>query len=254
VERLLLLILGRTEMPRRRSQPASILALILAAAAFLLLRYFHKPPPPYTCGVHCGTERWRIKTIFDNDAKQINFMPRHTTISELMAMHAPEVLSDDRNAAEKQVYSVEAVLLGWKQETAEHGDHDFHLVLADPNDVSRTMIAEVPSAECQGACSSLQGQHFAEVRQALTAQFAEPEAHFRRFPHAWVVRVEGVGFFDVFHQQIGVAENCMELHPLLKVEFVRQLNPAFELPRRIEPPANHRCGHLDSEGRFADEE
>jgi hypothetical protein len=98
-------------MPRRRSQPPAILVIILAIAAFLLLRYFHKPPPPYTCGVHCGTERWRIKTIFDNDAKQINFMPRHTTVSELAAMRAPEVLSDDRNAAEKQVYSVEAVLL-----------------------------------------------------------------------------------------------------------------------------------------------
>jgi hypothetical protein len=241
-------------MPRRRSQPPAILAIILAAAAFLFLRYFHKPPPPYTCGVHCGTERWRIKTIFDNDAKQINFMPRHATISELTTMRAPEVLSDERADGEKQVYSVEAVLLGWKQETAEHGDRDFHLVLADPDDVTRTMIAEVPSAECQGACSSLQTQHFAEVRQALTVQLSEPEPHFRRFPHAWVVRVEGVGFFDVFHQQIGVAKNCMELHPLLKVEFVRQLSPAFQLPHHIEPPANHRCGQLDREGRFADEE
>jgi len=241
-------------MPRRSSQPPAILVIILAVAAFVLLRYFHKPPPPYTCGVHCGTERWRIKTIFDNDAKKINFMPRHTTISELVAMRAPETLSDERADAEKQVYSVEAVLLGWKQETAEHGDRDFHLVLADPSDVTRTLIAEVPSAECQGACSSLQAQHFAEVRQVLTAELSEPEAHFRRFPHAWVVRVEGVGFFDVFHQQIGVAENCMELHPLLKVEFVRQLSPAFPLPRRIEPPANHHCGHLDREGRFADEE
>jgi len=169
-------------------------------------------------------------------------------------MRAPETLSDERADAEKQVYSVEAVLLGWKQETAEHGDRDFHLVLADTNDVTRTMIAEVPSAECQGACSSLQAQPFAEVRQILTAQLSEPEAHFRRFPHAWIVRVEGVGFFDVFHQQIGVAENCMELHPLLKIEFVRQLNPAFPLPRRIEPPTNHHCGRLDREGRFADEE
>jgi hypothetical protein len=242
------------QMPRRRSQPPAIIVIILAVAAFVLLRYFHKPPPPYTCGVHCGTERWRIKTIFDNDAKSINFMPRHTTISELVAMHAPEVLSDERADAEKQVYTVEAVLLGWKQETSEHGDRDFHLVLGDPNDVTRTMIGEVPSAECQGACSSLQAQHFGEVRQILTAQLSEPEAHFRRFPHAWVVRVEGVGFFDIFHQQIGVAENCMELHPLLKVEFIRQLSPAFPLPHRIEPPANHRCGHLDRKGRFADEE
>src|SRR6476659_6405393 len=233
-------------MPRRRSRPPAIPVIILAVAAFLLLRYFRKPPPPaFTCGVHCGTERWRIKSIFDNDAKQINFMPRHTTISELVAIHAPEVLSDERADAEKEVYSVEAVLLGWKQETGQHGDHDFHLVLGDPNNLTRTMIAEIPSAECQGACSSSQAQHFAEFRQLLVSQLSEPEPHFRRFPHAWVVRVEGVGFFDIFHQQIGVAENCMELHPLLKVEFVRQLSPSFPLPHRIEPPAHHQCGRLD---------
>jgi hypothetical protein len=242
-------------MPRRRSQPPAILVIVVAVIAFLVLRYFRKPPPPeFTCGVHCGTERWRIKTVFDNDAKRINFMPRHTSISELVAMRAPRILTEERAEAEKQVYSVEAVLLGWKQETAEHGDRDFHLVLADPNDVTHTMIAEVPSAGCQGACSSSQARHFAEVRQILTAQLSEPEPHFRRFPRAWVVRVEGVGFFDVFHQQIGVAENCMELHPLLKVEFVRQLSPAFPLPHRIEPPADHRCGRVDRDSRFADEE
>jgi len=242
-------------MARRRPQPPAILVIVLAATAFLLLRYFHKPPPPeFTCGVHCGTERWRIKTVFDNDAKRINFTPRNTSISELVALPAPAVLSDERSSAEKQVFSVEAVLLGWKQETGEHGDRDFHLVLADPNDVSRTMIAEVPAAECRGACSSPQAQHYVDVRQLLTSQLAEPQAHFRRFTPAWVLRVEGVGFFDVFHGQIGVAENCMELHPLLKVEFIRQLSPAFPLPRRIEPPAEHHCGRLDREGRFADEE
>ena len=242
-------------MARRSRQPAAILVIVLAAAAFLLLRYLRKPPPPaFTCGVHCGTERWRIKTIFDNDAKRINFQPRHISVSELVALPAPEVLSDERSDAEKQVYSVEAVLLGWKQESGQHGDRDFHLVLADPNDVTRTMIAEVPSGDCQGACSSAQAQHYAEVRQVLTGQLAEPQAHFRRFTPAWVVRVEGVGFFDIFHQQIGVAENCMELHPLLKVEFVRQLSPEFPLPHRIEPPTHHQCGRLDRDARFADEE
>jgi hypothetical protein len=242
-------------MPQRRSRATSLILFLALAAAFLLLRYFRKPPPPeFTCGVHCGTERWRIKTIFDNDAKRINFVPRHISVSELASFPAPEVLSDERSDAEKQVYSVEAVLLGGKQETGQHGDRDLHLVLADPNDVTRTMIAEVPSDECQGACNSSQAQHYAEVRQILVSQHSEPQAHFRRFTPAWVVRVEGVGFFDIFHQQIGVAENCMELHPLLKVEFVRQLSPEFPLPHRIEPPAHHQCGRLDRAGRFADEE
>jgi hypothetical protein len=240
-------------MARRRSQQLPILFLIAITLFVMVKRYLHRPPP-FTCGAQCGTERWRIKTIFDNDAKRINFIPRHATISELVALRAPAVLDDERSDAEKQVYSVEAVLLGWKQEAGQHGDQDFHLVLADPDDLSRTMIAEVPSGECRGACSSSQAQHYAEVRQILVSQLNEPEAHFRRFTPAWVVRVEGVGFFDVFHEQIGVAENCMELHPVLKVEFVRQLGPAFPLPRRIEPPANHHCGRLDRDGRFADEE
>jgi hypothetical protein len=242
-------------MAQRRSQQIPLLLTILLVVGVLLLRYFRKPPPPaFTCGIHCGTERWRIKTIFDNDAKRINFMPRHISVSELVSLPPPEVLSDERSDAEKQVYSVEAVLLGWKQETGQHGDRDFHMVLADPTDVTHTMIAEVPSGECQGACSSAQAQHYTEVRQVLTAQLAEPAAHFRRFTPVWVVRVEGVGFFDIFHQQIGVAENCMELHPLLKIEFVRQLSPEFPLPHRIEPPAHHQCGRLDRDARFADVE
>jgi hypothetical protein len=223
-------------MARRRSQQLPILFLIAITLFVMVKRYLHRPPP-FTCGAQCGTERWRIKTIFDNDAKRINFIPRHATISELVALRAPAVLDDERSDAEKQVYSVEAVLLGWKQEAGQHGDQDFHLVLADPDDLSRTMIAEVPSGECRGACSSSQAQHYAEVRQILVSQLNEPEAHFRRFTPAWVVRVEGV-----------------ELHPVLKVEFVRQLGPAFPLPRRIEPPANHHCGRLDRDGRFADEE
>jgi len=242
-------------MAQRRAQSLPIILLACIVLAVALFRYLRKPPPPpFTCGIHCGTERWRIKTIFDNDAKRINFQPRHISVSELVSLPAPEVLSDERSDAEKQVYSVEAVLLGWKQETGQHGDRDFHLVLADPNDVTRTMIAEVPSGECRGACSSSQAQHYAEVRQVLVSQLSEPQAHFRRFTPAWVVRVEGVGFFDIFHGQIGVAENCMELHPLLKVEFVRQLSPAFPLPHRIEPPAHHQCGRLDRDARFADEE
>ena len=84
-----------------------------------LLRYLRHPAPPpqFTCGTHCGEERWRIKTVFDNDAAHINFTPRPTTIAELVSQRAPSVLEEEeRSSAEKQVYSVEAVLLGWKLE------------------------------------------------------------------------------------------------------------------------------------------
>src|SRR5260221_4603349 len=221
-------------MSRRKSQSLSIIVLICLVVGAVLLRYLRRPgPPEITCGVHCGTERWQIKTVSDPDAALINWTPEHTSVAALVAQPAPAALDDTRADAEKKVYSVEAILLGWKAETGQDGDRDFHLGLADPADLSRTLIAEVPSNECVGACKSSQAQNFIQVRQVLVGRLAEPQGHFRRFEPAWVVRVQGVGFFDIFHGQIGVAENCIELHPGLQIKFVRQLTSALLLPRRI---------------------
>jgi hypothetical protein len=237
--------LQKQEMPRRKSQTLPIIVLICLVVGVILLRYLRKSgPPEINCGVHCGTERWQIKTVSDADAPRINWTPEHTSVSSLVALPAPATLDDARADAEKKLYSVEAVLLGWKAETGQHGDRDFHLVLADPADLSRTMIAEVPSTDCVAACNSSQAQHFIQARQVLVERLTAPQAHFRRFDPAWVVRVQGVGFFDIFHGQIGVAENCIELHPVVQIEFVRQLGPELALPRRIEPPANHHCGRF----------
>ena len=241
-------------MSQRKSQSLPVIILICLVVGVLLLRYLRKPgPPEITCGVHCGTERWQIKTVSDPGAALINWTPEHTSVAALVALLAPAALEDTRADAEKKVYWVEAILLGWKAETGQHSDRDFHLVLADPADLSRTMIAEVPSSECVAACSSSQAQHFVEVRQVLMERLSAPQAHFRRFDPAWVVRVQGVGFFDIFHGQTGVAENCIELHPVLQIEFVRQLSPAVALPRRIEPPADHRCGRLSRSGAGEEE-
>jgi hypothetical protein len=239
--------MAKSMAKRRTASSLSLLISVALVLLFLWARYLRHPAPPqFTCGTHCGEERWRIKTVFDHGAAHINFTPRSTTVSDLVSMRAPAFLEEEaRSAAEEQVYSVEAVLLGWKLEGGARGDQDFHLVLADPSDLSRTMIAEVPSPECEGACSSSQAQRFVQVRQALESRLPAPQAHFRRFTPAWVVRVEGVGFFDIFHGQIGVAENCMELHPLLKLEFVRQTGPEMILPPRIEPPAGHHCGKIE---------
>lgn len=232
-------------MARSKPQGLQIIVLLAIVLAIIFVRYVRKPgPPEVVCGEPCGTERWRIKTLSDPGAKSIDWNPRHTSISQLVELPAPAFIGDERSDDEKRAYSIEGVLLGWKTESLEHGDRDFHLVLADPADLSRTLIAEIPSSECQGACGSGHAAQFLAAREALAVQLGEPQAHFHRLRPAWVVRVEGVPFFDVYHNQIGVAENCIELHPVVKVEFVRELSPAFPLPRRIEPPVDHRCGRL----------
>ena len=37
-----------------------------------------------------------------------------------------------------------------------------------------------------------------------------------------VVRVTGVGFFDVNHFQVGRSQSCIELHPILTIERARE--------------------------------
>jgi hypothetical protein len=213
--------------------------------ALVLYRYLHRANPQIACGEHCGTERWQIKTVSDPESRRIDWNPRSSSISDLVAIGPPRVLDDSRADAETHVYAVEAVLMGWKAEIGTHGDRDYHLVLGDPSDPGRTLIAEVPSSDCAGACSSSHVQQFLQARQELVNRLAAPQAHFRRLSPAWLVRVQGVGFFDVYHNQIGVAENCIELHPVLRLEFVRELGPETVLPRKIEPPAEHRCGRLE---------
>ncbi len=231
----------------RKSSSSSLFSILLIClvVGFMLYRFFHRANPQISCGVHCGTERWAIKTLSDAESRKIDWGPRTISIAELLRLAAPKVLDDSRSEAETHVYSVEGVLLGWKQETGTHGDRDYHVVLADPDDLRHTLIAEVPSGDCTGACSSPHVQQFLETRQVLVERLSSPQAHFRRFSTAWLVRVQGVGFFDIYHNQIGVAENCIELHPVLHIEFLRELGPETELPRRIEPPADHRCGRLE---------
>lgn len=225
-------------------RPFAIVTLLALAVALLWLHYRNGREPAFTCGEHCGTERWRIKTLSDSDARNIDWNPRHASISQLTELKAPSFLGDERSEEEEKVYSIEGVLLGWKTESLEHGDRDFHLVLGDPADPNRTIIAEIPSEECEGACSSGHASQFATARETLMAELGAPEAHFRRVRPAWIVRVQGVAFFDVYHRQIGVAENCIELHPVTKVEFIAEFGPTAMLPRRIEPPQDPRCGRL----------
>jgi hypothetical protein len=52
-----------------------------------------------------------------------------------------------------------------------------------------------------------------------------------------VVRVTGVGFFDVNHFQMGRSHSCIELHPILAIERVSPNSPAHSAndPTAIVP-------------------
>jgi uncharacterized protein DUF3761 len=164
------------------------------------------------CGVHCGTERWAVKTLSDSDRARVEMQPVPTTIETLVALARPLAHPAFRRVApvEITVYQVQARIT-WLTTEA---DSDYHVVLASPEDTTITMIAEVPDPQCAGACASGLASTYAELRQTLVDHLNSPHSVARP-----LVRVTGVGFFDFYHRQRGAARNAIELHPVLKIEF-----------------------------------
>ncbi len=77
------------------------------------------------------------------------------------------------------------------------------------------MIAEIPSPSCVDPSSPFAAK-ITNARAEFDAQFTVDSS----FQTANVqVQVTGVGFFDFFHNQHGVAPNVIELHPVLDIQF-----------------------------------
>jgi len=77
----------------------------------------HKAPGGVSCGVHCGTERWAIKTLTDADARKVSAVtPIAATTSDLTLKAAPKQLPQDSLIApvENEQVAVKALLIAWK--------------------------------------------------------------------------------------------------------------------------------------------
>jgi hypothetical protein len=160
----------------------------------------------------CGVERWSVKTGTDADAGLINLQfTTQTTIASLISLPAPTTLPTNNRIqpTETTVFQVDATLTEYKLEA----DSDYHLILSDGS--GNTMISEIPSPACVGSTSVL----LPGIQNARS----EFDAHYTatsNFQTANVpVIVTGVGFFDFFHSQTGVAPNGIELHAVLDVNF-----------------------------------
>ena len=197
------------------------------------------------CGTRCGTERWSIKTLTDSGAATVAAAtPTNRTISQLTSEQAPMHLPQSNRVApiETQQFTIQALLIAWKEEAGPAGDHDFHLVLADPQDHTKTMIAEVPSPQCASACASASVGLFNAARQTLTEALGGPapqETKAVAIVPPRLIEVTGVGFFDFDHGQDGLALNCIEIHPVLKIT-IQGTEGSSAIP--FETTANHKCG------------
>jgi len=173
--------------------------------------------------------RWPVKVGGDDDASAAaEANPRTTTIAKLNSNKRPTSLPMDMSAfnhADKATYHSKRLATEKKQVTVdaiitlikyEAGDHDFHFVLRDPNDPNATMIAEIPDPALVPTDSP-----FRDGIKAMR-QFARDELGARtsgRVQPNRRAKVTGVLYWDYAHGQTGLADNAIEIHPILGIEL-----------------------------------
>ena len=159
----------------------------------------------------CGTERWSVKTAADDDRHHIDTTARDTSIRYLRVRRTPSYRPQTSRVApvELTTYKVRARLVEYVREQ----DGDDHLVLEDS--AGRTIIAEIPDPSCVAHISPLKSA-IRTARAHLNSRYSVT-SDFKATNQRVVVR--GVGFFDYFHGQTGMAPNDLELHPVTGLRF-----------------------------------
>lgn len=166
----------------------------------------------------CTGERWPVKVGNDTEASLVNLnATTPTTIATLAGKSVPATLPDNARVkpTETTVWVLNATLLKY----ARSFDADYHMVFSDG--AGHTMIGEIPDPGCLGP-----GSPFAVGIAHARAQFDAMFTATTTFQSANVpVQITGVGFFDYFEGQEGIAPNGIELHPIIDISF----GPNFSL-------------------------
>lgn len=204
-----------------KTQPKLLLVLLAVLALTAQSKTFSPTlaAPPETCGVW----RWGIKTLSDVDSTQVDFSPVPRTIRKLRDLEPPKSLGRHTSRVwptEYRTYRVRARIREHKCVCCgTNDDGDYHLVLVDPRNRRRTIIAEIADPNCPGARDSAKAGALRAVREEYDNSLGQPpRGRFQEFETPPLVFITGVGFFDAVHGQKGVAPNGIEIHPVLDIE------------------------------------
>jgi hypothetical protein len=195
----------------RAAAVAALFALALIATA--TLGFTTQPGLSSPAVAACGKERWDVKTLKDTAADSVSLAPQNTTIEKLRKLKVPAGLTQDSPRfipQETKTYRVKALLMSVKREE----DGDLHLVIADPR-VGGSMIVEFPASDCLGTRAH---DRIVGARQALKEACGDlPDTVGALWTLTGKATLTGVAYFDPIHGQGGVAQNGIELHPVLAV-------------------------------------
>lgn len=168
----------------------------------------------------CALTRTNVKSLRDRDANRIRFdRVIQTTVSALNALRPGCGPSRDHRTRDEEfdVYQVVGRIVRVKREP----DHDIHIVLEDPDDPRERIVVESDDPDYRGNVSSPFREKIAAGRHMVDQLVGPPGSEQFNNIHGLTVRVTGVGFFDMNHFQIGRSRSCIELHPIIAMERVR---------------------------------
>jgi hypothetical protein len=181
----------------------------------------------------CGTERWPVKMVQD-DHKKYFYVGKDVTGGELVPAvlttvaklsrepwpfswkprQRPELWSYRLRAgtAEFTIWELTTTII----EKRDEDDDDYHLVLKTGK---KKMIGEIPADDCVEDSPAPFKAMIKQARADLDAYLALPGKSASNMNAK--VRLAGIGFFDRVHGGIGqVKKNGIELHPIIKIEFL----------------------------------
>jgi hypothetical protein len=191
---------------RNRHQCACALLVAAAAGGVAAISAGWAEPsrPTIYCGADAWTPRWSVKTLTDKAAHHVDWKPRSTTVAKLRSLERPPRVTSGtpRQASERQVFLLRGRLLRFQLRT----NNDYELVVADPRDTRRAIVAAIPSPDC-----TVGAQH----RAAMTRVRDTFNQECLNLKHPTVVTIAGVRFFASRPFPSHSAPNGAELAPLL---------------------------------------
>jgi hypothetical protein len=167
-------------------------------------------------GIKPGVFRWKVKTLQDPGAKNIDFPTIDTlTLSVVASWKNPGVTQSSTNLPrgagpqEFKVYRLSGQARWFKLEV----DGDYHLLVEDGK--GRSINIEFPYPPFAGA--SVKVMEIAKTRndfEKVIGKSRTPTINYK--PVNVPVIITGVGFWDEPHGQGGIG-NGFELHPALSI-------------------------------------
>jgi hypothetical protein len=178
----------------------------------------------------CALSRAQVKSLRDRDASRIQLETViQTTVTALNTLRSQCGPATDHRVREEEfrVYEVVGRVARVKRER----DHDIHIVLADPEDPRERLIVESDDPDFRGNAVSPYREKLAAARQMFDDFVKQSGVRQLNDVRGTLVRVTGVGFFDMNHLQIGRSRSCIELHPILAIERVTEPADSTRHPR-----------------------